>query len=307
MTHALITKPQPSAGGAAKRRKLIITMLLILAGVAILIYPVVATQYNNVKQTEFARQYNSNLKTFSTEELEANLAQAREYNATLPGIPILDPWLKIAEDLPRSQAYDEYLSYLALTDVMARVRVPSANIDLPIRHGTTDEVIENGAGHLYGTGLPVGGEGNHPVITSHSGMPYATLFDNLTKVKEGDLMFIEVNNETLAYQVDEINVVLPNETEKLNREEGRDLLTLFTCTPYGINTHRLLVRGERVEYTPEMENQLNEKIPFRIEPWMWIFLGAALLSLLALLWVVRRERKRRMQRAAFDMEVENEI
>ena len=173
--------------------------------------------------------------------------------------------------------------------------VPSVNIDLPIYHGTTDDVIAKGVGHLYGTSLPVGGMDTHAVLTSHTGMASATLFDHLDKVTEGDLMFIEVAGETLAYRVDQIKIILPNEISDLTKAEGHDYLTLFTCTPYSVNTHRLLVRGERVPYTPEVAEvaeQAAERPVFVMEPWMWWLIAGAGVGLLALLIIVVRERRR---------------
>ncbi len=153
-------------------------------------------------------------------------------------------------------------------------------------------------GHLYGTSLPVGGTGTHSVLTSHTGMASATLFDHLVDVKEGDLMFIEVLGETLAYRVDQIKVILPNEISDLTTIEGHDYLTLFTCTPYAVNTHRLLVRGERVPYTPEVAEaaEAAEVSPFKIEPWMWWLIAGAVAGLVILLWIVIRERRRARQR-----------
>lgn len=262
-----------------------------------MLYPVAATQYNNVKQQEFAQQYNNDVLEIPAADLSGDLARARAYNATLTGVPILDPWLlQVAQD-PGSKPYREYMSQLALFDVMARIRVPSAQIDLPVRHGTFDDAIAIGAGHLYGTSLPVGGEGTHAVLTSHTGMPNATLFDHLTSVREGDLMFVDVDGETLAYQVDRIKVVLPNEIDDLKAEPGQDLLTLFTCTPYAINTHRLLVRGHRVPFDPATSPAAPQPgIKLTLEPWMIGLIAGAVLGLAMLLFLVGRERRRAARR-----------
>lgn len=183
--------------------------------------------------------------------------------------------------------------------MMGRVKVPSAEIDLPIYHGTGEDSIMKGAGHLYGTSLPVGGESSHSVLTSHTGMANATLFDHLVKVAEGDMIFVEVAGETLADKVDQIKVILPNEISDLTTIAGHDYITLFTCTPYAVNTHRLLVRGERVPFTPEMAEaaQPDPVSVFTIEPWMYWLIGGAAFGLIALLLIVARERRRARQQA----------
>lgn len=252
---AVLTPPPPAPASPERARRAtknggrwqqLIPLLLTLAGVIVLLYPVMATQYNNVKQREFSQQYAQEVEQVNPTDLHADVEAARAYNAQLEGVPILDPWLLKVTGPPESGPYAQYEGQLNRFSVMARVKVPSVNIDLPVYHGTTDDVIAKGVGHLYGTSLPVGGMDSHAVLTSHTGMASATLFDHLDKVAEGDLMFIEVAGETLAHRVDQIKIILPNEISDLTTVEGRDYLTLFTCTPYAVNTHRLLVRGERV-------------------------------------------------------------
>jgi len=291
-------RPRRATRKRARLQRLL-PLFLMLAGVIVLLYPVAATQYNNAKQREFAEEYNSDVAQADPADLTADLEAAREYNSTLEGIPILDPWLLKVQGPPESGPYAVYESQLSRFPVMARIRVPTARIDLPVYHGTTDDVIAKGAGHLYGTSLPVGGMDTHAVLTSHTGMASATLFDHLTDVKEGDLMFVDVAGETLAYQVDQIKVILPNEIEDLTKVEGHDYLTLFTCTPYSVNTHRLLVRGERVPYTPEVAAVAEEAEPplFVFEPWMWWLLAGAVAGLLALLAIVVRERRAARRRS----------
>ena len=301
---ARLTPPPPPPASAPQRRprratrrgrfQQLIPLLLMLAGVLVLLYPVAATQFNNVKQREFSSQYNQDVAQSDPVDLEADLKEARAYNAQLEGVPILDPWLLKVTGPPESGPYGQYIGSLNRFPVMASVKVPTAEIDLPVYHGTTDDVIAKGAGHLYGTSLPVGGTNTHAVLTSHTGMASATLFDHLTRVVEGDLMFIEVAGETLAYRVDQIKVILPNELTDLTTVQGHDYLTLFTCTPYAVNTHRLLVRGERVPFTPEIAEAAAkaEVSVFKIEPWMWWLLAGAAAGLLALAIIVWRERRR---------------
>lgn len=297
------TRTHPSPGprrAVESRRRLhrLIPILLVIAGVLVLLYPVAATQFNNIKQRQFAQNYNQQVDQLSDADRRADLERARAYNATLSGVPILDPYLERASRDPESVAYRDYLSQLARFDAMARVRVPSAGIDLPIYHGTSDEVIGKGAGHLYGTSLPVGGLGTHSVLTSHTGMSNATLFDHLTSVKQGDLIYVDVMGETLAYRVNQIKVVLPTEIGDLKAVPGKDYVTLFTCTPYAINTHRLLVRAERVPYAPTVADRAAAAAPgFALEAWMWwLILGAGVGLLVAILIAVREWRRRRANR-----------
>lgn len=267
--------------------------LLVFAGVLVMLYPVAATQYNNVQQRAFAVKYNTDIEQVPTNELAADLKSAHSYNKTLSGVPILDPWLQRAGSDPGSDAYREYLAQIGRFSAMARLRVPTAEIDLPVYHGTTDPVLAKGVGHLYGTSLPVGGDGTHSVLTSHTGLANATLFDHLTSVAIGDMIYVDVLGETLAYRVDQIKVVLPNEISDLASVSGRDYLTLFTCTPYAINTHRLLVRGERVPYVPDTINLGTSGPTIAIEPWMWLLISGAAAGIAVLFIMVMVEYRRR--------------
>lgn len=282
------------AGGPVKKRPArLIPLLIVLIGVLVVLYPVVATQYNNFKQHRFAVEYNSDIQNIPDERLAQGLAAARAYNDSIAGIPILDPYLEEVQQ-PESSEFARYLDQLSASEVMARVRVPSAGIDLPVRHGTSESSIRNGAGHLYGTSLPVGGPGTHAVITSHTGMSSATLFDHLVDVKEGDLIFIDVYGETLAYTVDQIKVVLPDEIGDLVPVADRDYLTLFTCTPYAVNSHRLLVRAERTEWTPgALDSRASDAWIPRLEWWMWVLLGVAFVGLAGIIVGMLASRRKR--------------
>ncbi len=265
-----------------------IAALVVLLGIAVIVYPVVATTFNNAKQREFADRYQQKVAEIAPQHLAETLAGAHAYNTDLAGVPILDPWLtKVSRD-PRSAAYRDYLGRLAVTDVMARVRVPSIGVDLPVYHGTSEEVLARGVGHLYGTALPVGGVGLHSVLTSHTGLSNATLLDHLVDATEGDLVFVDVAGETLAYQVDRITIVTPNQIDDLKPVADADLLTLFTCTPYAVNSHRLLVRAHRVPFEPAAmpDGQATAGTSPGLEGWMYWQLGAAGASLLVLAGVV---------------------
>ena len=276
-----------------KRRLLTIAPpILLLAGILVLLYPVFATQYNNYRQESIASQFSAVAEDAGPDAVAENLRRADEYNANAAESPILDPWLDAQR--PGTEAYQEYLSQLNINDVMATVKIPAINVNLPIYHGTETATLDKGIGHLFGTALPVGGESTHTVLTGHTGLGTATMFDQLTSLKEGDVFYIEVPGRHLKYQVTDIRVVLPNETETLNKVEGKDLATLITCTPYGINTHRLLVTGERVpmdEATAAAEAaQVKGAV---LKPWMIAILIAVAIILLvsAIIWA--RSRKRR--------------
>ena len=276
-----------------KRRLLAIAPpILLLAGILVLLYPVFATQYNNYRQESIASQFSAVAEDAGPDAVAENLRRADEYNANAAESPILDPWLDAQR--PGTEAYQEYLSQLNINDVMATVKIPSIDVNLPIYHGTETATLDKGVGHLFGTALPVGGESTHTVLTGHTGLGTATMFDQLTSLKEGDVFYIEVPGRHLKYQVTDIRVVLPNETETLNKVEGKDLATLITCTPYGINTHRLLVTGERVpmdEATAAAEAaQVKGAV---LKPWMIAILIAVAIILLvsAIIWA--RSRKRR--------------
>ena len=275
----------------------LVPLVLVLAGMLVLLYPVLATQYNNLKQREFAAQYNNQVQAAPPDALAADRERAHAYNETLSGVPILDPYLSGVSSVPTSEAYQQYRDTLGSFEAMARVRVPTASIDLPVYHGTSDDVIAKGAGHLYGTSVPVGGTSTHAVLTSHTGMSNATLFDHLAKVKQGELMYIDVAGETLAYQVDSIKIVLPTEIDDLQVVEGADLLTLFTCTPYAVNTHRLLVTGHRVPYDPATAPADASPVTslFDLEPWMIGLLGGAFLALTLIIVIVVRETRARRE------------
>lgn len=251
-----MTSTETARQAGARKQKILIALaclVFIIAG-AVLGYAPVATVVNNLRQHQQSQEYSQQIaKRESTSEGKARnkaaIQEARDYNDTLNGIPILDPFLDEVED--SSAKYQQYLGVLADSDVMSRIRVESAGIDLPVRHGTDDSSIATGAGHVYGTALPVGGEGNRTVLTAHTGMQSATLFDNLVKVRKGDLMVVETYGEKMTYKVTDIRTVLPSQSDALTAVPGKDMLTLMTCTPYGVNTHRLLVTGERVPNQPE--------------------------------------------------------
>ena len=281
-----------------KRRLLAIAPpILLLAGILVLLYPVFATQYNNYRQESIASQFSAVAEDAGPDAVAENLRRADEYNATAAESPILDPWLDAQR--PDTEPYQEYLSQLNLNDVMATVKIPSINVNLPIYHGTESATLDKGVGHLFGTALPVGGDSTHTVLTGHTGLGTATMFDQLTSLKEGDVFYIEVPGRHLKYQINDIRVVLPNETETLNKVKGKDLATLITCTPYGINTHRLLVTGERVPMDEEAVAAEAAQVKGAVlKPWMIAILVAVAIIILVSTVIWARSRKHRAEKPA---------
>lgn len=256
-------------------------LVFIIAG-TVLGYAPVATVVNNLRQHQQSEEYSQQIaRRESTSEGKARnkaaIQKAKDYNGTLNGIPILDPFLDEVES--SSIKYQQYLAVLADSDVMSRIRVESAGIDLPVRHGTDDSSIATGAGHVYGTALPVGGEGNRTVLTAHTGMQSATLFDNLVKVRKGDLMVVETYGEKMTYKVTDIRTVLPSQSDALTAVPGKDLLTLMTCTPYGVNTHRLLVTGERTSNAEGAATNLGVQHELDGLSWMMKAMGVLAVAL----------------------------
>ncbi|MCI8331613.1 MAG: class C sortase [Clostridiales bacterium] len=226
-------------------------MVLLLAGAALFLYPSLAGYLAERHQADVVVEYDAAVQQMQDQTIASEWKKAEEYNESLAGEPVHDPFLEgSGMALPQN-----YLEVLHFYDAMGTVEIPKIAVSLPIYHGTDAETLEKGIGHLRQTALPIGGAGTHAVLTGHTGLPNAKMFDGLTKLEIGDKFYIHVLGQTLAYAVDEINVVLPEETERLDAIAGEDHVTLITCTPYGVNTHRLLVRGVRVPYSEEEREQ----------------------------------------------------
>lgn len=276
-------------------RKILISVLTIV-GALLLLYPVVAVFAGNIQIGDISRQQAQEMKKLETQPEKAQklLEQAKKYNARIRGIPILDPYL-YQMTKTGSEEYQEYLATLP-GDIMARLVVPAAKIDLPVRHGTEDDAIARGAGHLFGTGLPVGGKGVNAVLTAHSGMRTASLFDGLTDVQVGDIAYVQVAGQKLAYKVKEIHIIKPTQLELFEAQAGRDLLTLFTCTPYGINTHRLVVTAERIALN--QAPPMNESGPTWWDALRWWMIIPIIICAVGGTIVVRYLRKNRKDKDA---------
>ena len=237
-----------------------ILILIFLAGLSLLLYPTVSDYWNSYTQSKTIASYVQNLNNIDTEKYDSIIKSAQQYNASLKN--------RRNSYLLSEQQQKEYTELLDITGdgVMGYVDIPSVDITLPIYHGTSEKVLQTTVGHLEWTSLPVGGEDTHCVISGHRGLPSAKLFTDLDKLSEGDVFMLRVLDEVLTYQVDQIRIVEPTDTNDLKLVSGEDLCTLFTCTPYGVNSHRLLVRGHRIENIEQSQSARVVSDAIRIDP-----------------------------------------
>lgn len=277
----------------------ILFTLIFLTGFGVLSYPFIANKWNTYRQGLLITSYTSNLEQQAeTIDYSSEWEKAEAYNEAL--LPMILPdSFALAEQSERDEVYMSCLN-LNGDDIMGIVEIPKINIKIPIYHTTDTEVLEIGAGHLEGSSLPIGSKTGHTVISAHRGLPSAALFTDLDKLKLGDHFLLHILDETLCYEVDQIDVVEPEDTELLGVEENRDLATLLTCTPYGVNSHRLLVRGIRVPYEPEVVEEEEKEIVFSVHTnyLMWVFVGMGITGIFILILYLRERalRKRLMQK-----------
>lgn len=282
-----------------KRTTTIVIILIFLAGLSLLLYPFIANEWNTYRQKQLISSYESvvaDREAAGEIDYEAERQAAVAYNDALVPSILPDSFaVAAASDEPDP----EYMAALNIAGdgVMGIVEIPKIDISLPIYHTTTEEVLEKAAGHLEGSSLPVGGESTHAVITAHRGLPSAALFTDLDRLEEGDHFLLHVLDETLSYEVDQILTVEPDETDALAVEEGEDLVTLITCTPYGVNTHRLMVRGHRVPYVEE--EVADESVPLsqmslHTNYLLWVVVGLAVTGAF-ILFLYMKDKKSRAQ------------
>ena len=271
-------------------RNKLTTILLILAffaGLSLLLYPTVSDYWNSLHTSQAVADYAENVRNLEAEKYEQLLQEARSYNRMLP-------YKQAATALSKEEkeAYDALLNITG-TGIMGYIEIPTVNISLPVYHGTEDAVLQIAVGHLEWSSLPVGGESTHCVLSGHRGLPSAKLFTNLDKLVTGDKFIVRVLDEVLTYEVDQILIVEPTDVSTLMIESGKDLCTLVTCTPYGVNSHRLLVRGHRVENQEDAQAVRVTSDAIQIEPYLVAPVVAApiLLVLLLGLLIPRRRKK----------------
>ena len=233
-----------------KRRQIlsiVVAVIVFLLALGLMLYPIISTRINAKYASEIQTTYEAVIEDTDNGELLAAREAAVHYNESItPGATDTDSYSQEAL-LAASQNYEELLD-IAGDGIMAYVQIPKISVQLPVYHGTNNDSLDRGIGHLLGSSLPVGGDSTHSILTAHSGMASQKMFSDLPQLEVGDVFYLKVLGETLAYQVDQIHTVLPHDTTYLGIEQGEDLCTLVTCTPFGVNTHRLLVRGERIPY-----------------------------------------------------------
>lgn len=284
-------------GNGKRRIADIIRIVVLLVAFSVLLYPTVSNYLYEKNSSRVVSKYDEEVVRLSRAEKEKMLEDARQYNAEMLGsLELLDPFSPVKDETDAR--------YAALLNVdgsgmMGYVCIPKIDVELPVYHGTSENVLQSGVGHFEGTSLPVGGESTHTVLTGHRGLPSKLLFTQLDDLETGDVFYVKVLGEKFAYEIDQILTVLPEETDELSIVPGEDYATLVTCTPYAINTHRLLVRGHRVPYEEALAKESDEvdhglKIPFEVKVLLIAFI--VLLAIFIAWMIIRNGRGRRAER-----------
>lgn len=265
-----------------------------LIAFSLILYPVVSNYVNQLHSTTIATDYEQEVSHLSENLENEMIEQAREYNKSLIGISsFIDPFSDTEGIQTEDDVYNNLLK-IDDTGMMGYIDIPKIDIVLPIYHGTSESVLQSGVGHLPNTSLPVGGESSHAVLSGHRGLANAKIFTDLNKMEIGDVFYIKILHHTFAYQVDQILTVLPSETDALQIEKGKDYVTLVTCTPYAVNTHRLLVRGTRIPYEEakkvDEEVGLHRTIPF----YMIVLIGG--IAAVVIIWIGTKIYSRRKEK-----------
>lgn len=275
-----------------KKRSNYLLLVGFLIGLGFLLYPTASDYYNSLHQSRAVADYSAQVSNLKEDEYQELLQQANLYNQKLAQRSTMSFVLSEQEN-------EEYQALLNVTQVMSYIEIPSIRCVLPVYHGTSDAVLEAGVGHIAGSSLPVGGESTHCVLSGHRGLPSAKLFSDLDKLIEGDIFVLKTLNETLTYEVDQIRIVEPEDVSELGIVPGKDYCTLVTCTPYGINTHRLLVRGHRIANISDSGDLYITGDAIQIEPMLVAPFAAVPIFLIMLAWVMRKpggKNKRKQKR-----------
>lgn len=278
-----------------KYLKKMIIVFIFLSGLSLLLYPMISNKWNDYRQKQLITGYDKTVKEAQQAgriDYEEEWKRARAYNeALLPAI-LPDSFAVAASS---EEPDREYMSCLNLTGdgMMGYVEIPKINIKIPVYHTVSTEILEKAAGHLEGSSLPTGGESTHAVISAHRGLPSASLFTDLDKMEDGDHFLLYILDDILCYEVDKISVVDPEDTKDLVVEEGKDFVTLLTCTPYGVNTQRLLVRGYRVDYEPETvqaEEKNTAGISLHTNYLLWAVVGLGITAAFIVVLYLREQK-----------------
>lgn len=276
-----------------KKYSNIIIAAIFIIGLSLLLYPTIANKWNTYRQSQLISNYDDKVSEMEKDgeiDYKAEWKKAQDYNNALVPMILPDSFAVADAKEERDTAYESCLNITG-DGIMGTVEIPKIDVKLPIYHYTTEEVLKNAAGHLEGSSLPIGGESTHSVISAHRGLPSAILFTDLDKMKKGDHFMIHVLDDVLCYEVDKISVVKPEDTSNLNVVEGEDLMTLLTCTPYGVNTERLLVRGHRVPYEETYEEEKGSSISLETNYILWVIVGLVITAALIGGMYIRERRK----------------
>jgi len=270
-----------------KKTSNVILILVFIIGLSLLLYPVVSDYWNSFHQTRAIATYMEAVTHIDNAEYEKIWKDARAYNEKLK--------LKSDRWVLSDREKEEYMKVMDAsgTGIMGYVEIPVINCELPIYHGVDESVLQIAIGHIEGSSFPTGGLGNHSVLSGHRGLPSAKLFSDLGKLTEGDIFILQVVNQTLTYEVDKISIVLPNDLDELQLVEGKDYCTLVTCTPYGVNSHRLLVRGHRIENQEGIEGLRVTPDARQVEPLIVAPVVAAPILLILLIILLTKTSGRR--------------
>jgi len=258
-----------------KKLSNIVIILIFVTGLSLLVYPLVANKWNSYRQERLISNYEKTVSKINNQiDYDDEMKKAKAYNDALAPHILPDSFIKAENQKSEDKTYTTALN-LTGDGMMGTVEIPKIDVRLPIYHTTSEEVLSKAAGHLEGSSLPVGGKDTHAVISAHRGLPSATLFTDLDKIKKGDHFLIHVLNKTLCYKVDSVIETEPDDTSALNVQEGKDLVSLLTCTPYGVNTQRLIVTGHRVSYNKDIVNKENKKgfTSIHTNYRLWVIIG----------------------------------
>ena len=268
-----------------KRLPSILVGLLFLVGLGIMIYPTVSNQWNTYRQNKLISNYEKIVDDMSDEDFSQEWQNAQAFNETISGNNV---FADVFGEKSKDSENSEYIRVLNVNNngIMGYISIPEINIKLAIYHGTSDDVLQTGVGHINGSKLPIGGESTHCVLAAHRGLPSAELFTDIDQLQTGDKFYLHILDKVLAYEVDQIKTVLPSQTDDIEIVDDEDYVTLVTCTPYSVNTHRLLVRGKRTDYKEAIKKTPNEvnngiHIPYEVK---LAFLSFIIIGIIIFIW-----------------------
>lgn len=283
-------------------RSRLIFMAIFTLGLLIFSYPLISQKYYEIKAEDEVITFTKAAKELAPEDLDKRMALAAAYNRTLDPSRLADPYTDM-EKAGRA----EYAWMLEVEEMVGHIRIPKIQVDIPIRAGSSEDVLQKGAGHLEGTSLPIGGDSTHTVITAHRGLPNAKLFRNLDQLAYGDIFYITNIKETIAYKVDKIQVVEPSDFEPVLVVERKDYATLLTCTPYMINSHRLLVRGVRIPYQEAIDDGVANTPRARFDFFRMVLVLIPIIIILLLTLFREKKRTDNLSKELREIEERNQI